>query len=327
MPIFRTCNAPRVSWTLFPVLALLAAPAPAAAQGGALFPEPFVVEHQLVQTDGDGERFETEPVTDYYGGSWIVSVRPDGRRLVVDLARREITEIRPDRGTYWSLDFGRLAELTERAAVAQRRERPGAAAEAPEAAPLAAREAPAELVIQELPTSGGVAARARGPAAGAAFAAPGVRRLRVVEEALAEDPGAGMEVWVDASVRLRPAALDALAALETSLAGGRASQAKEGRPPVARYLAAARSHAAGAVPVRTVRHLDDGRGAGPATARVRLEDVASRLEPVDDFPEELVAVPEGLRRVPHPLEGVVAFLEDEAERYRRMSGAGRNPRR
>lgn len=324
MPISRTCNAFRVWWTLLPLVAALVAPAPAAAQGGPLFPEPFVVEHRLVQTDGDGERFETEPVTDYYGGSWIVSVRPDGSRLVVDLARREITEVRPDRGTYWTIGFGRFAELTERAEAAQRRERPGAAAEAPVAAPLAARAAPADLIVQELPATRSFASRSGGPATPpAATAAPGVRRLRVVEADRAEDPGAGMEVWVDPSVRMRPSALGALAALETSLAGGHARAASAGEPQVARYMAAARSHASGAVPVRTVRTL----ASGPSHAGVRLEDVASRLEPLDDFPEELVAVPEGLRRVPHPLEGVVAFLEDEAERDRRMSGAARNPRR
>lgn len=321
MPIRPTAYALRVVWTLLPLLAVLAVPAPAAAQGGPLIPEPFVVEHRLVQTEGDGERFETEPVIDYYGGSWIVSVRPDGSRLVVDLARRGVTEIRPDRGVYWSLDFGRLAELTERAARAQWRERAGAPDEAPAPASLAAREAPAELVVQELPADRTVARRSRGSATAPAASAPaGVRRLRVVEATRAEDPETGVEVWLDPSVRMRPAALDALTALETALAGGRGGGTGDGGPPVARHLAAARSHAAGAVPVRTVRTL----GSGPPSATVRLEDVISRLEPLDDFPEELVAVPEGLRRVPHPLEGVVGFLEDEVERARRTSGNPRN---
>ncbi|HSL81886.1 MAG TPA: hypothetical protein VLF66_03870, partial [Thermoanaerobaculia bacterium] len=314
MPTLRIPSAPPVSWTLAALLAALAVPAPATAQGGPLFPEPFVVEHRLVQTDGDGERFETEPVTDYYGGSWIVSVRPDGSRLVVDLARREVTEVRPDRGVFWSLDFGRLAELTERAAQAQWRKRAGAPDEAPAPASLGAKEAPAELVVQELPAGGTVARRSGGSATAAvATAPPGVRRLRVVDATRAEDPDAGVEVWLDPSVRMRPAALAALTALETALAGGRGGEKGDGGPPVARHLAAARSHAAGAVPVRTIRTL----GSGPPSARVRLEDVTSRLEPLDDFPEELVAVPEGLRRAPHPLEGVVAFLEDEAERARR----------
>jgi hypothetical protein len=40
-----------------------------------------------------------------------------------------------------------------------------------------------------------------------------------------------------------------------------------------------------------------------------------RLDP------ELVAIPEGLRRVPHPLESTVRFLEEDAERNAAMSGA------
>ncbi len=61
--------------------------------GSALFARPFVVEHRIVQTDPDGSVFETPPVTDTYGGSWIVSSRPDGSRVIVDFARREITTV------------------------------------------------------------------------------------------------------------------------------------------------------------------------------------------------------------------------------------------
>ena len=38
-------------------------------------------------------------MTDYYGGTWIVSVRPDGSRLVIDLARRELTEVAQQEAT------------------------------------------------------------------------------------------------------------------------------------------------------------------------------------------------------------------------------------
>src|SRR3954468_13001252 len=84
-------------------LLALAIPAAAGAQLGPLFPEPFRVEHHLVQDDGDGSRFVGEPVTDTYGGSWIVSQRPDGSRLIVDLVRRELTEVRTAKGVYWTV--------------------------------------------------------------------------------------------------------------------------------------------------------------------------------------------------------------------------------
>ncbi len=129
-----------------------------------------------------------------------------------------------------------------------------------------------------------------------------------------------------------PAAQDALAAFESALAGPKPTPAGSAgaagvksstdaggdRPPVGRYLALARSHAAGAMPVRTLRTVGDG----PPTARARLEDVTTRLEPLDDFPEDLVKIPEGLRRVPHPLEAAVAFLETAAKQDRAMAGSG-----
>ena len=89
------------------------------AQPGPLFPEAFRVEHHLVQDDGDGSRFVGEAVVDTYGGSWIVSQRPDGSRLIVDFARRELTEVRVDRGVYWTVSFGRFAELRSRLRAAQ----------------------------------------------------------------------------------------------------------------------------------------------------------------------------------------------------------------
>jgi hypothetical protein len=330
-------------------LAALAVAGGAAAQGGALFPEPFVVEHHLVQVDDDGTRFESEPVTDYYGGTWIVSVRGDGSRAIVDLARREITEVRPEQGTWWTVSFDRLAELRERLYLAENPHlSPAAATPAgePGRAAAAARAAePAELVIEELPVAGAVrdAARAAGAGPAAGGEAPGAARpepslrLRVVPADRAEDPRAGVEVWLDGRVRLRPAALEAIAAFETGVlaepraarraleageesGAGRVSQASSARPSggVGRQIAAARQHAAGAVAVRTVRTLGSARGGSAAS---RLEDVATRLERIDELPRELVAIPEGLRRVPHPLEAVVAFLEGDNERDRAMSGA------
>ena len=134
----------------------LAQSAAPSAGGAALFPAPFAVEHGVVQTDADGTRFASEPVTDYYGGSWIVSVRPDGSRLVVDLARRELTEIRPDRSTYSVLSFSRFAELKARLGRAERA--PGAQDAAAEARP-AGGEQPAE---PELACGRGTGARGTG---------------------------------------------------------------------------------------------------------------------------------------------------------------------
>ncbi len=317
------------------VAAALVVAAPASgqsSQGGPLFPRPFVTEHHLVQTDGDGSRFATQPVTDYYGGSWIVSVRPDGGRLVVDLARREITGIQPKSGTYWSVTFDHLADLAARLARAEKLGTPRPAGAAPGAraaksaattgggAGAGAAAAPAELIVQDLPTP----FRRSADAGSAVASRPGVEHLRVVERSRADDAGAGVEVWLDPSVRLGPAAQDALAAFESALAGpkpaagGSAAATGPERPPVGRYLALARSHAAGAMPVRTLRTVGDG----PPTARARLEDVTTRLEPLDDFPEDLVKIPEGLRRVPHPLEAAVAFLETAAKQDRAMAGSG-----
>ena len=79
---------------------------------GGLFPRPFLVEHQVVVTEADGSSFTTDPVVDHYGGSMIVSLRTDGSRLIVDFARRELTEIRPETATYTVISFDRMAQLT-----------------------------------------------------------------------------------------------------------------------------------------------------------------------------------------------------------------------
>jgi len=86
--------------------------------------------------------------------------------------------------------------------------------------------------------------------------------------------------------------------------------AHEDTVPLSLYLAAARDHSGGAFPVLTRRpvHVVDGRASG-GTA----EDVVTRLEPLERFPQELASVPEGLRRSPHPLELMVSHAEDEAD--------------
>lgn len=280
----------------------LAAAAVAQPGSGPLFPEPFRVTHQLVQDDGDGSRFVGEPVVDTYGGSWIVSERPDGSRLIVDLVRRELTEVRAEKGTYWTVSFDRFAELQKRLQAAQVTRTKKAADR--QAAPSAKA---AELVVTEVPeTESGLRQANAAYIAGIADR-PGVRHLRVT--ATGERSDAAFEVWVDPSVRLTPAALNAVGSFEGILAG------ESGATAPGRALAAARAHASGALPVRTVRAMtQEGMG--------RVEDAATRVERLERFPGELVEIPEGLKRVPHPLEAAVRFLEEDAERNLAMSGAG-----
>ncbi len=309
-------------------MVILSAARVAAAQPGALFPEPFRVEHRLEQEDGDGERFVGEPVVDTYGGSWIVSERPDGSRLIVDLARRELTEVREAAGTFWTLSFDRFAELQEKVRAGQvsggknsgekeavgedgGAEPAGARRRAATASPGGEAGGPAPPVVTELPLSAAGAARSGDAAAAAVLAKPGVRRLRVVPGGPEAGRGA-LEVWVDPSLRLTAPALAALEAFEGAVLG----QSEEAP---GRLLAAARTHAAGALPVRTRRPLAAGGEGAPVGV---VEDVVSRLERLERFPSELVEVPEGLRRVPHPLEAVARFLEEEAERNAAMAGRG-----
>jgi hypothetical protein len=294
------------SLTAFSALALAAAAAVAQPGSGPLFPESFRVTHHLVQDDGDGSRFFGEPVVDTYGGSWIVSERPDGSRLIVDLVRRELTEVRPEKGTYWTVSFDRFAELQSRLSAAQVTRTPKKAAAQSAVAPEP------ELVVTEVRTGEPERGMRQANAANAANTAsladkPGVRRLRVALKGESSD-SSGFEVWVDPSVRLTPAALNAVGGLEAVLSGPSPT------PAPGRMLAAARAHASGALPVRTVRPVASGMG--------YVEDAATNVERLERFPSELVEIPEGLKRVPHPLEAAVRFLEEDAERNLVMSGAG-----
>jgi len=278
---------------------------------GPLFPEPFRVTHHLVQDDGDGSRFVGEPVVDTYGGSWIVSERPDGSRLIVDLVRRELTEVRAEKGTYWTVSFDRFAELQNRLRAAQ-----GLAPETKKGTGKAAAQPAAELVVTEVAANVGITGTARQSAATLADR-PGVQRLRVTRKDPLKDTASLLDIWVDPSLRLTPAALGAVASLETTLASPGAADASG--VSAGRSLAAARAHANGAFPVRTVRPL--------AAPGALVEDETTRLERLERFPSELAEIPEGLRRVPHPLEAVVRFLEEDAERNAAMAGrkAGQKP--
>jgi hypothetical protein len=288
-----------------PVLAFLLAagvPAAAAQQAAELFPQPMAVEHQLIERTGDGDVFYGEPVRDTYGGSWIVSERPDGSRLVVDLLRREITEIRPAEGSYSTIGFGRFAELRARIA---RHELGGAVALAPKSA-AQEEAAPAELELVELQ---GAEARASlslksrtGPEAlPLASQSAEIRRFEIRRKG---SPEAAAEVWVDPRLRFGAEAQAALAAFETDALGG--GSASPFAP--ARLLAEVRRQTAGALPLLTVMPLlrEDGTKAGES------EDRVLSAEKLAAFPAELARVPEGLTRTSHPLESILAALEAEA---------------
>jgi hypothetical protein len=315
-------NAARRVLGSLPLLVAVALNAVAGAADGPLFPTPFVVEHGVVQTEADGTTFATEPVTDYYGGSLIVSVRPDGSRMVVDFSRRELTEIRSDRGTYSVLGFGRFAELARRLHAAE--SAPAGAAQAQGSAPAGGGDGEqVRLEVREVPVREGLAAKsaALDPAADRLLDRPGVRRFHVsAAGAPADRPGHTMDVWLDPAVRLGPEARDALADFEQHVVGA-AAEAKQTR--VSAPLAAARAEGGGALPIRTSRPLkvlDDG------TALGSVDDVATRLEVLEAFPLDLAAVPEGLERTAHPLELMVTFAEEEAERNARALAAAGSTR-
>jgi hypothetical protein len=350
----------REVWRLSLLLVLAVGMAGAQEEPGAraeiLFPEPFLVEHFVIQEDPDGARTRTEPVTDYYGGHWIVSVRSDGSRLVVDLQRQELTEVRPSEGVYWSVGFGRFAELLARlqpaplpaasraATTAGSPVRASAASAAGGGAGALGGAAPSLVVTELSPTTDDPDVRGGSPARSAAAAAasrradeglrddvastlPGVRRLlvaRVARDESAESAsragsppsrGTGVEVWVHPDIALSRAAVEAFERFEIALGGGSAGAGADTAAPLVRdYLHAARRFAAGALAVRTRRPFDLSTGRG------RVEDVATRVEPISAFPTELAAVPDGLRRAPHPLELAAAAAAREAELDRRSGG-------
>jgi hypothetical protein len=283
----------------------------AAQAAGPLFPRPFVVEHRLVETDADGSVFESPAVTDTYAGSWIISARPDGGRTLIDFARREITAIEPEKGSYSVLSFDRMAELKRRLQAAESSVAP------PERESVKANtkaESPVRFAARELPI-----AETRGTAGAGAtglLGRAGVRHLRVSATREGSERAAGaasspvveLDVWLDPTMALGAQAQAALATLERDVLGNGA------RDGVAACLAHAREQAGGAFPIRTER------AASPRALSSRVVDEAIRLEALGTVPVELVKVPDGFRRVPHPLETVVAYAEQEAELNRAMSG-------
>lgn len=297
-------------------LALWAGPAWAQTQ---LFPQPFVVEHHLILDEG-GTPVPTESVKDSYFGSWIVSERADGSRLIVDLERRELTEIRPELGQYWTIGFDRMAEI--RARLAELDELvPAQAAAIEKSSAKAASVAEPEIEVEELVVSGpqAVVAAASGRASDPATRAE-VRKFKARVRLAEEDQGeaAAVEVWVDPTVRLNADALRALAAFESSALGATSMSAEVG---VMALVAAVRARAGGAFPTRLLH--EERVQEGPTSHVVAtIEDRVTRLEPAEVDASRLLQVPEGLKKTLHPLEGMFAFAQEDARRRREMAGLG-----
>jgi len=260
--------------------------APAGDAPAVLVPSPFSVTHQLVRTDADGSEFRAAPVTDNYGGSYLVSVRPGGSRVIVDFARRETTEVNVEKSTYWSLSFSKMSDLARRLAKAGGGP-PRPSVRSPLAAPAIRVETGEASGRGRLPTSASPQGTGSAP----------LRRYRAWVEG-----GPEAEIWVDGSVTLGAAALDALENFEREALGAETAVSADGTTPSA-LVAAARRAAGGALPLR-VRRTDAAGGSS--------EDVVSAVVLLPTLPPPLLAVGEGFRRVPSPLEAMVAFAEEEA---------------
>lgn len=276
------------------VLFAAAVSLPLSAQPREPFPIPFAVEHHVLDGSLGGAPVAGETVRDTYGGSFLVSERPDGGRTIVDFARRELTEVRSKEGTYWSLSFGRLTELRRRLEEA----------EALEASPKVRTQATVDrpaVRVEEIRDGTGAASRT---ALGSSTSSG--RRLRASVEA-----GPSIDVWVDgAAPRLTPEGVAALADFERSVLG-----AADGAVGPADLLEAVRLREGGALAVRTRRIV--GRADASTEDGPFLETVVTKAESIASLPPALVAVPEGLLRVPSPLEVVVSWAEDEAALRRR----------
>ena len=123
-----------------------------------------------------------------------------------------------------------------------------------------------------------------------------------------------IDVWLDATIRLTPAARAALSRFEHDVVGGRRSSRSFG---AARLVAAARDWGSGAFPVRTERIVP---GEDPESESIRVTNLYTRLEQLAHFPFELLAIPEGLRRAPHPLEAMVKYMEEKAQEIEKAAG-------
>ncbi len=289
-----------------------------------MFEPPFVVEHQIELTDAEGSCFSGEPITDYYVGNRIVSLRSDGRRRVVDFARHEIIEIvpHPEQPYHSVLSFDRFVALRQQLYRAEQRQ-----AGLDYRGPRGGSGGTGTVRIEELDMAE-ISARVRlanETASAALLDRAGVRCLRVSDSE--KEAGAGMGVAprrnravvvLDATVRLNRRALDALARFESDVLAADTSAKASGDPihyPRAacprRYLAAAREFGAGAFPIYTQRPAITGRHIEQVGA---ITDVVTRLEPLATVPSQLTTVPDDSTRTVHPLEQIVEFVDQEAAR-------------
>jgi hypothetical protein len=123
---------------------------------------------------------------------------------------------------------------------------------------------------------------------------------------------------VDPSLPLAPAALSALESFEGDALG--ATVAASARSSAELIAAARRS--AGALPVRTKSSLSSlsleekspAVASSSASSSGSIEDIALRAEALSALPDKLLKIGDGFRRVPSPLETMVAFAEEEASR-------------
>ncbi len=286
------------------LMALAAAPLCAQQTSGGLFPEPFLVEHAVTVTEPGGGSFTSEPVVDHFGGSMIVSVRPDGSPLIIDFPRREVTEIKLSSATYTVITFDRFAQLS----------REYQSLEGPPAVNSTGEDTPEiEFQVSEINPAGStkMATAKALSTSGGVLDRHGLRRIEVAVATDGESAAEpALEAWVDSNHRFSPRAMDAIEDFELEVLG--ASAEESGLVPL-KAVAMARRHADGAVPLFTARPTLQGGGL--------IEDVATRIETLDALQIELVSIPEGFSRTAHPLEMMVAHAHREAELRTLMSGS------
>jgi hypothetical protein len=251
----------------------------------------------------------------------IVSVRPDESRVIVDFSQRQVTEIKPASSSYSVLSFDQMVELQRRLRAADRAQ-VGLPPQEPEVQDEREPE-PGEpgFKLTDAPLRDGIDPASKAAGGGDLLDRPGVRHLRITLDQPAKASSGEspvVDVWVDPNLRLGPAALTALDRFENEVLTPYATD----DVPFSRYVAAARQQSGGAFPIRTSRPLAaDGAKAGAGS----VHDIATRLEPLAEVPEELLEIPDGFQRTVHPLEQMVAFAEEEAElNQRALRGAANN---
>ena len=261
------------------------------------FPAPFLSEHQLVQTGPHGVEFASPSVVDYYGGSWLISKREDGSRLIVDFSKREMTEVKPKDGTYSVVTFSRMADLRRRLAEAEVR---------PVGAGLGGNSNAADkstgkvtIKVEEISDKRGPSTS---PVESAVLSRASVHHYRATSEKTSV--GGAIDAWTDNSIRLTPDGLAALSSFETDVLGELVRH--DGEATLANLIGETRKKADGAFVVRTSRPVSKG------SASDKIDNIVTRLESIPALPSDLLSIPEGFKRVSHPLEAMTAFAEEEA---------------